>query len=253
MADSGTEEVDEVEEDVSYELRIFGSRDLLMVFVHGGAFSGGECSFAYKAAKAIGKRLECTIIIPNHNKTSEKLAVMSIVECIDQRLEDCRRPVVLAGGSSGGYLAAVTANYIESERSDLKMYINGLVLLCPVIDPVGRELYLNHVVDGTVFTMEDLLPQSGVSLTVAKAEQLLDSQNEFDFDMEYSPEIEHLRVLMIAGGQDQNVPLYTLLKYMTLPSVETRVFGSGGHSLQSDPPTQVVDEIEVFINHIMKQ
>lgn len=231
-----------------------GKRDLAIVFAPAGGFSESKPANAKQMAVAIAERLECTVVVPNTNQRSAGHAAHDMIMAINRIATNGVSKIIIGGGSSGGYIAALVVQEIVKSNQELMKFISGVILLSPVIDPIERERYLQAVLAdvpaivmpinfGTLVVRE----QGEMIAKKGDATKILERQRAFVFDDRVSlPPPRDLPILLIAGGRDKNVPLYTLTPLMCCSSVTSVVFGWAGHSIQHIPCEAVLDEIDLF-------
>lgn len=221
----------------------FGGRqdDLLsaqtepIIFVHGGCFSGGNPGFAKIIARELATATGKRVVVPNHRTDTLSNAVYDIV-ALYKHLFDGEK-VVLCGGSSGGYLALAAA-----AQKDL--LVHKMVLFCPVANPEARLNYLYECA-APMFGGE---PLGSKHKPPGRAAQMIKDQNAFDFDLDNIPNNPPVETLVIAGGQDLNVPLDTLTKLLSQPSVQGHIVGSGTHDLQTHLSPATESAVVQFMN-----
>lgn len=211
----------------------FHPQPIQIIHIHGGAFSSGTDKDGAKMCQFLSSVCECTVYGINFRKEEEHA-----LEDIRDAIRHFQKPdhaLYLSGGSSGGWFAAMAAAAAPA-------LIDGLMLICPVLDPVARERWL--VACANNFARVVLPREYSFNDYVAipmkpKAEKILGLQRAY-FKERPIPVIklsQACKTLLIAGGHDENVPLYTLLKFV--PYITTTVIvGDGAHKLQQGEYTE---------------
>lgn len=204
------------------------------VFVHGGCFSGGTPDFATRIAQDLSERHGERVIVPQHRTDRLSHAVHDVIALVKHLFGQTPKDLVLCGGSSGGYIARAVAQYMVFEK---------MILFCPVANPKAR---LNYLLSCASFAYS-IEPSPPGHKPSEDAIRTIRAQEKFVFDMEVD-DLVPCDTLIIAGGQDLDVPLHTLSDIIATPSVSTFVVGDGTHDLQRYIPSNVHAQIDAFLS-----
>lgn len=197
---------------------------IIVFHIHGGAFSSGTRKDGASMAIFISETCNCTVYVPDFRKDQDH-AHNDIADAISE-LRKPDKSVYVSGSSSGGWFAMIQASPL----------IDGVILWCPIVDPPSRERWLETskiCVPIMVMPREYKIDDKVFFPSRGKAEKILSLQRAYflkkdDIKVNYPL---GCKSLMIAGGRDENVPIYILNKAMSHITT-TLIFGDGTHKLQ---------------------
>ena len=215
--------------------------------VHGGGFSSGTDVYGENMCVLLSKAKPGESIVYGLNFRKNRGADKALEDIIDVvnhfKTKGCT--VYLSGGSSGGWFAMMAAcNRCE------EVEVDGVMVFCPVLYPVERARWLtacaarigHAALPGNLYTVDDEVSCASPK----KATKVLGLQNDFFGDT--TPEKicfpAPCETLLVASGQDANVPPY--LQVRAMPHMTTTVmYGNLNHQLQEAKNLSGEDEMAI--------